>query len=300
LTHREKVLLLDREQTISLTRQCELLDISRASAYYQPLVNEQDVQIMSFIDKIFTAYPFYGSRRIRYELGQSYQLLIARDHVRRLLRVMGIEAIYPKVKPKTSQANEQHRKYPYLLKGLPITRPNQVWGADITYIKLETGWCYLVAFLDWFSRYVISWELSPTLEIPFCLTALERALKIAVPEISNTDQGSHFTSEQFLAPLLNKNVKISMDGRGRCMDNIFTERLWRAVKYENVFLKSYRTINEAMIGLNDYFQFYNLKRPHQSLNYQTPATAYFTNFQRSKTINSLIPPLYLKQAILLS
>ena len=251
------------------------MDISRASVYYQPMVDEQDVKIMSLIDKIFTDYPFYGSRRIRYELGQTYQILIARDHVRRLLRIMGIEAIYPKAKPNTSQANEQHRKYPYLLRGLPIVRSNQVWGTDITYIKLETGWCYLVAFIDWFSRYVISWELSPTLEIPFCLTALERALKTAVPEISNTDQGSHFTSEKFLEPLLCKNVKISMDGRGRCMDNIFTERLWRTVKYENVFLKSYRTISEAAVGLNEYFQFYNTKRPHQSLDYRTPTAVYF-------------------------
>ena len=243
--------------------------------YYQPIVDEQDIILMGYIDKIFTNYPFYGSRRIRYELSQTYQKLIARDHVRRLLRIMGIEAVYPKFKPNTSQANEQHRKYPYLLKGLTIIRPNQVWGTDITYIKLETGWCYLIAFIDWFSRYVISWEVSPTLEIPFCLIALDRALKTAVPEINNSDQGSHFTSEQFIQPLLNKNVKISMDGRGRCMDNIFTERLWRTVKYENVFLKSYRTIGEANLGLTEYFQFYNTKRPHQSLDYQTPTAVYF-------------------------
>jgi len=273
--HHEKVSLLDRDHPISLTRQCELMDISRSSAYYQPMINEQDVRIMSLIDKIFTDYPFYGSRRIRYELSQTYHLQIARDHVRRLLRIMGIQAIYPRSKPNTSLANKQNRIYPYLLKNLHIVRPNQVWGTDITYIKLETGWCYLIAFIDWFSRYVISWELSPTLEIPFCLTALERALKTATPKISNTDQGSHFTSEQFLNPLLNRNVKISMDGQGRCIDNIFTERLWRTVKYENVFLKSYRTIDEATTGLKEYFQFYNIKRPHQSLNYQVPAAVYF-------------------------
>lgn len=230
---------------------------------------------MSLIDKIFTDYPFYGSRRIRYELGQTYHLSIARDHVRRLLRIMGIEAIYPKSKPNTSEPHPQHRTYPYLLRGLSINRPNQIWGADITYVKLENGWAYLIAFIDWFSRYVIAWELSPTLEINFCLTALERALKTAVPEISNSDQGSHFTSTQFLEPLLQKNVQISMDGRGRCMDNIFTERLWRTVKYENIFLKSYRTIGEATAGLNDYFQFYNTRRPHQSLDYRTPSTVYF-------------------------
>jgi len=276
LTHREKKSILDKEEAgISLARQCELLGVSRANAYYRPLVNEKDIQIMTLIDKIYTAFPFYGSRRIRYELKTAYQQSIARDHVRRLLRIMGLEAIYPRFKPNTSEPNEQHRKYPYLLKGLEIVRPNQVWGTDITYVKLENGWCYLIAFIDWFSRYVVSWELSPTLEIPFCLSAQARALQIAVPEISNSDQGSHFTSQQFLQPFLNQNVKISMDGRGRCLDNIFTERLWRTVKYENVFLKSYRTISEANLGLAEYFQFYNTKRPHQSLSERTPATLYF-------------------------
>jgi len=275
LSHREKLTLLDREdQYISLTRQCELLNISRASAYYQPVVNERDLLIMSHIDKIFTDYPFYGSRRIKHELQKAYEIIIARNHVQRLLRLMGIEAIYPKAKPNTSLANIQHQKYPYLLKGLPIVRPNQVWGTDITYVKLETGWAYLVAFIDWHSRYVVSWELSPTLEIGFCMTARDRALQIAIPEISNSDQGSHFTSEQFLAPLIAKHVQISMDGRGRCMDNIFTERLWRTVKYENIFLKSYRTFAEAQTGLTEYFIFYNHKRPHQSLEYRTPAELY--------------------------
>lgn len=230
---------------------------------------------MTLIDKIYTDYPFYGSRRIRYELRTEHHIAIARDHIRRLLRIMGLEAIYPKAKPNTSEPNQYHHKYPYLLKGLAIIRPNQVWGTDITYVKLETGWCYLIAFIDWFSRYVVSWELSPTLEIPFCLSAQERALQIAIPEISNSDQGSHFTSEQFLQPFLKQNVRISMDGRGRCMDNIFTERLWRTVKYENVFLKSYRTIGDAHRGLTEYFQFYNTKRPHQSLDERTPATLYW-------------------------
>lgn len=275
MTHREKKGLLDREHGVSLTRQCELLEVSRASVYYQPLVNEKDIQIMTFIDKIYTDYPFYGSRRIRYELRTAYHIAIARDHVRRLLCIMGLEAIFPKAKPYTSEPNQQHRTYPYLLKGLAIIRPNQVWGTDITYIKLENGWCYLVVFIDWFSRYVVSWELSPTLEILFCLSAQARALQIAIPEISNSDQGSHFTSKQFLQPFLQQNVTISMDGRGRCMDNIFTGRLWRSVKYENVFLKSYRTIGEANLGLTEYFQFYNTKRPHQSLNERTPATLYF-------------------------
>lgn len=267
--------MLDRRHaSISLTRQCELLEISRASVYYQPVVDEQDMLVMGYIDKIFTDYPFYGSRRIRYELATDHDTTISRDHVRRLLRIMGIEAIYPRRKPDTSQTNKQHKTYPYLLSGLHIIRPNQVLGTDITYVKLETGWAYLVAFIDWFSRYVVSWELSPNLEIEFCLTARDRALQIATPEISNSDQGSHFTSDQFLAPLIEKNVQISMDGRGRCMDNIFTERLWRTVKYENIFLKSYRNFAEAKSGLTEYFHFYNHKRPHQSLDYQTPAALY--------------------------
>lgn len=230
---------------------------------------------MSLIDKIYTDYPFYGSRRIRYELGTTHKIGVARDHVRRLMRIMGLEAIYPKSRPNTSIPHPAHKIHPYLLKSLPIIRNNQVWGTDITYIKLETGWAYLVAFMDWFSRYVISWELSPTLEIDFCLTALDNALKVATPEISNSDQGSHFTSEQFIKPLLDKGARISMDGRGRCMDNIFTERLWRTVKYENVYLKSYHTIGEAFTGLTDYFAFYNTKRPHQSLNNRTPSSIYF-------------------------
>ena len=275
MTHREKLQLLNRHDSwISLTRQCELLDISRASAYYRPSVNEWDILIMGHIDKIFTDYPFYGSRRIRYELRETYELVVARNHVQRLLRLMGIEAIYPRAKQNTSIPDQQHRKYPYLLKGLSIIRPNQVWGTDITYVKLETGWAYLIAFIDWFSRYVVSWELSSTLEIEFCLSARDHALQSAIPEISNSDQGSHFTSEQFIAPLIKKNVQISMDGRGRCMDNIFTERLWRTVKYENIFLKSYRNITEAKTGLTEYFQFYNHKRPHQSLEYRTPAALY--------------------------
>ena len=275
MTHREKVARLEKEHLISLTRQCELLNISRASAYYQPIVSSREIQIMALIDKIYTAYPFYGSRRIRYELAAAYQTSIARDHVRRLLRIMGLEAIYPQAKPNTSEPHPNHRTYPYLLKGLPIIRPNQIWGTDITYVKLEGGWAYLVALIDWYSRYVISWELSPTLELDFCLIALRRALKIATPEISNSDQGSHFTSEQFLRPLIEKKVQISMDGRGRCMDNIFTERLWRTVKYENIYLKSYQTIADANTGLTDYFQFYNTKRPHSSLKDQTPATVYW-------------------------
>ena len=272
MSHSQRRTLIDG--SLILVRQADLLDIARSSLYYVPRVNERDQKIMNTIDEIYTEYPFYGSRKITWVLRTNYHHQINRKKVQRLMRLMGLEAIYPRRKPNTSLSHPQHRKYPYLLQNLAIIRPNQVWGTDITYIKLETGWAYLVAFIDWFSRYVISWELSHTLEIAFCLTARDRALQVATPEISNSDQGSHFTSEQFLSPLLHNNVRISMDGRGRCMDNIFTERLWRTVKYENVYLKSYRTIAEANAGLTDYFQFYNTERPHQSLEYQTPESVY--------------------------
>jgi len=202
-----------------------------------------------------------------------YGIPLGRDHVRRLMVELGIEALYPK--RKTSIAVPGHQIYPYLLKNLPIIRPNQVWGTDITYVRLEHSFCYLMAILDWFSRVVISWELSPTMKQAFCLTALRSALKRATPEIHNSDQGSQFTSNDYTDILSAQNIMISMDGRGRCMDNIFTERLWRTVKYENIYLKQYRTVDEARIGLTNYFTFYNQKRPHQSLEYKTPAQVYW-------------------------
>jgi putative transposase len=208
------------------------------------------------------------------ELLHEYGIDIGRDRVRQLMRRMGLEAIYPK--PNTSKAAPHNETYPYLLKGLAVLRTNQVWGSDITYICTATGFVYLIAFLDWFSRYVVAWQLSANMELGFCLEALDEALATATPDISNTDQGSHFTAKAFLAKLTEKDVRISMDGRGRCMDNIFTERLWRTVKYENVFLKSYRDFNEANAGLTEYFDFYNHKRRHQSLDYQTPAAVYFS------------------------
>jgi len=191
------------------------------------------------------------------------------------MATLGLETIYPK--PNTSKPDEGtgHKVYPYLLRGLAITKPNQVWGSDITYIRTATGFVYLVAFIDWFSRYVVAWRLSDSLEQSFCLEALDEALATAVPEISNTDQGSHFTSAAFLERLQAKGVRISMDGRGRCMDNIFTERLWRTVKYENVFLSAYQNLSEAQAGLTEYLEFYNHQRPHQSLDYKTPAAVYF-------------------------
>jgi len=233
---------------------------------------------MDLIDAIYTKFPFYGSRRIKEELNQTYQIPIGRGHTRTLMQIMGIEAIYPKKKLNLSSKDNENKTYPYLLKGLEITGPNQVWGIDITYVKLQTGFAYLVAIIDWFSRYVISWKLSNCLEIEFCLECLKEALDKEQPLIFNSDQGSHFTSPQFTSILEAKQIKISMDGRGRCMDNIFTERLWRTVKQENIYLNFYENVGLARKGLNEYFQLYNNLRRHQALNYQTPSQVYFQTF----------------------
>ncbi len=227
------------------------------------------------MDQIYTAYPFYGTRRLKTELEKNHQRIVSRSHIRQLTNTLGLETIYPKPRDHSSDPNGQHKKYPYLLNGLTIDRPNQVWGTDITYIKLNQGFCYLVALLDWFSRYVVAWELSPTLELDFVLSNLRQGLRVATPEMHNSDQGSHFTSPQYTGILDEHNVRISMDGRGRCLDNIFTERLWRTVKYENVYLKSYVDIHEAQTGLTEFFDFYNHRRFHTSLNNRTPANVYF-------------------------
>lgn len=228
---------------------------------------------MHEIDKLFTAYPFYGSRRIRWSLEHEHGIAICREHVQRLMRRMGIQGICPKM--NTSLPSPHAQKYPYLLKNVSILHPNQVWGTDITYIRLLDGCCYLTAILDWFSRYVIAWEISETMETSFCARALHSALSIAIPDFHNSDQGSQYTSEEYLAILsAHPSIHISMDGRGRCMDNIFTERLWRTVKYEDVYVRQYETIHEVRDGLALYFSFYNSKRPHQSLQYQTPEQVY--------------------------
>lgn len=260
-----------------MKRQCELLDISRASAYYKPIgIGDEDKDIMDLIDKIYTAYPFYGNRRIKAELNFTHQISIGRDRVRTLMEVMGIQAIYPR-KNWLSQPNKNHKIYPYLLKNLEIKKPNQVWSADITYIKLEKGFAYLIAVIDWFSRYVIDWRLSNNLEIDFCLDCLKNAISQNKnrPEIFNSDQGSNFTSPKFTRILEDNNIQISMDGRGRCLDNVFVERLWRTVKQENIYLNSYQNVLETRTGLNEYFLFYNDRRRHQSLNYKTPQEVYF-------------------------
>lgn len=265
-------------ESISVSRQTELLDISRSSVYYEPIVDSYEIKIMNTIDEIFTKYPFYGHRKIKKDLWEDYEIWVGKERTLNLMKKMGLEAIYPKKKHYLSDPDQSHRKFPYLLSRLPIVRNNQVWGTDITYVKLQRGFAYLVAIIDWYSRYVVAWELSETLEIDFCLNNLKQALKINTPEIHNSDQGSHFTSPQYIDILKNKEtIKISMDGRGRCMDNIFTERLWRSVKYENIYLNEYRNPEEARQGLTEYFKFYNEKRRHQSLDYQTPAQIYFTS-----------------------
>ncbi len=256
----------------SLLDQANLLSLSRASLYYQPTgPSLHELAVKRRIDEIYTAYPFYGSRKILVILKRSF--VINRKAVQHYMREMGLAGIVPG--PNLSHRNLAHKIYPYLLRHLSIARPNQVWGIDITYIRLATGWMYLVAVLDWFSRYVVSWELDQTLEMPFVLQAVQRALAQATPEIFNSDQGSHFTSPQYTDLLQAGQVQISMDGRGRALDNIFTERLWRSVKYEEVYLHEYASPREARQGLSRYFEFYNHERPHQTLAYRTPMEVYF-------------------------
>ena len=222
---------------------------------------------MNLLDEQHTKRPFYGVRKMKQHL-MCLGYSVGKDHVRTLLRHMGLKAVYPA--PKTSQPHPEHKKYPYLLKGFRIVRPNQVWSADITYIRLFKGFAYLVAIIDWFSRYVLSWRLSNSLDTDFCVDALSEALELGTPDIFNTDQGTQFTSEAFTGPLLEKSIRISMDGRGRALDNIFVERLWRSVKYEDIYLHGYQNIPETSSGLKEYFKFYNTERFHQALNYKTP------------------------------
>ncbi len=238
-------------------------------------MSAQDLLTMTAIDELYTKCPFYGSRRIRRGLCNSYGITVCREHIQRLMREMGLEAVYPRKYVGLSDPEPTNTRYPYLLRGLKVTHPNHVWDTDITYIRLEQGFCYLVALLGWYSRHIISWTLSSSLGIDFCLDNLQSGLQDSTPEIHNSDQGSHFTSRQYTDILKSRKVKISMDGIGRCMDNIFTERLWRTIKYENVYLRSYNSMAEAKVGLTEYLKFYNDGRPHQSLNYQTPAQVYF-------------------------
>ena len=265
---------------ISISRQCQLLDLPRAT-YYRELkgVSKYNLMLMDEIDKIYTKYPFYGSRKITMEL-HDMGYGINRKRVQKLMRQMGLEAIYPK--PNLSRHNPEHKVYPYLLRNMVITKSDQVWSTDITYIRTPNGFMYLTAVMDWYSRFVLSWRLSNTLDSGFCLDALDEALSNGLPEIFNTDQGSQYTSEAFQARLFEKGIKSSMDGRGRALDNIFVERLWRSVKYEEVYLKEYSDVKSLKESLNKYFEFYNYQRKHQSLGYLTPAEVYFTNKKQEK------------------
>lgn len=268
----KKELIETNHQQISIERQCKLVGLSRASFYYKARPQtKENLLLMRLLDEQYTRCPFYGVRRMTAWL-KTEGHLVNEKRVRRLLRKMGLEAQYPK--PKTSRMQPEHRIYQYLLRGLLIKKVNQVWSTDITYIRMTKGYVYLVAVIDWHSRYVLSWELSVTMESEFCISALENALEIGKPEIFNTDQGAQFTSEMFTGRLIERQIRISMDGRGRALDNIFVERLWRSVKYEEVYLREYQNVGQAREGLRKYFEFYNRQRLHQSLNYQTPEAVY--------------------------
>jgi len=271
--------------SISVSRQAELLGISRSSIYYTPVPKAEDVVMTRLIDEIYTEAPCYGSRKIKAALARR-GYVVGLERVQALMRSMGLEAIYPK--PKLSQRHPEHRVYPYLLRGVTIARPNQVWATDITYIRLRHGWMYLVAILDWFSRYVVSWAISTTQDVLFCLEALEDALRKATPEIFNSDQGSQFTSTAFTDLLKAHAIRISMDGRGRVFDNIFTERYWRTLKYEEVYLNDYQDVREGKYRIGRYIEFYNHTRLHQSLDYRTPAEVHFqTGDSYKKNANTM-------------
>lgn len=275
MSRTERLALIEREGgELPLKSQAELLSLSRSSLYYQPVPpTAEEVRLKHRIDEIYTRYPFYGSRRIRVILERE-GWHINRKRVQRCMREMGLVAVFPG--PNLSKPAPGHKIYPYLLRNVTASYPNHIWGIDITYIRLQKGWMYLVAILDWYSRYVVSWALDQSLQMPFVLDAVDRALAQATPEIINSDQGSHFTTPQYLDRFLAVGSQISMDGRGRAMDNIFTERLWRSVKYEEVYLNEYVTPRQARQGLSDYFYLYDYERPHQSLGYLTPAELYLT------------------------
>jgi putative transposase len=266
-------------QRLSVRRQCALLGLAAASYYYQPAPESaENLLYQRLLDEEYTRHPFYGVRKMTVWL-RLQRYAVGPKRVRRLLRAMGLMAVYPK--PRLSINPLAHKRFPYLLKGLAIVRPNQVWSTDITYVRLRGGFVYLAAVIDWYSRYVLAWELSSSLEAGFCVALLERALTAQRPEIFNTDQGVQFTSALFQAPLLAAQVRLSMDGRGRAFDNIFVERLWRTVKYEEVYLKDYRDVPEARHGLDNYFPFYNDQRVHQALDYRTPRDVHFCSPQKS-------------------
>ena len=273
--------MIDPEHALPLTQQSRIVGISRSSLYYKTVpVSDGDLELMRLIDEIHLKYPFYGSRRIRNEL-RDLGHDVGRGHVSTLMKKMGIMALYQK--PRLSVPHPDHKVYPYLLRGVEISRANHCWAADITYLPMARGFCYLMAIMDWASRRVLAWRLSNTLDASFCTEALEEAImKYGTPEIFNSDQGSQFTSEAFIDILNTHDIRISMDSRGRWMDNVFVERLWRSVKYEEVYLKSYSTLAEARRELAGYFEFYNERRRHQGLDDRTPDEVYWTTLPQIK------------------
>lgn len=259
---------------LSIRRQCQLIGLNRSS-YYQKASGESELnlKVMKAIDAEYTSKPFYGYRKMTQQLRKRYGYPVNHKRVARLMRLMGLQAVY--CAPKTSIPDQQHKKYPYLLRNLKIERPNQVWSSDITYIPMRSGFMYLTAVIDWHSRFVLAWQLSNTLEADFCVDTLRMALQYGKPEIFNTDQGSQYTARAFVSVLEDQGIQVSMDGRGRALDNIFVERLWRTVKYENIYLYDYASVPELTRGLTDYFRFYNYERLHQGLDYQTPAEVHY-------------------------
>lgn len=261
-----------RNKLLNISEQCSLINLSRSSYYYTPVeIDEFSLKVMNQIDRIYTKYPFYGSPKITETLCRQ-GTKVNHKRVERLMRLMAIEALRPK--RNLSKSKQGSKVYPYLLSDIEIKRINQVWSTDITYIPMQRSYMYLVAVIDWFSRYVLSWQLSSSLDVSFCLKALDSALERATPEIFNTDQGSQFTSRVFTEKILGSNIKLSMDSKGRALDNIFIERLWRSLKYEDIYIKEYETIKELFEGLKEYFNFYNYQRIHQALGYKTPAELY--------------------------
>ncbi len=273
--------MIDRTHRLPITRQAEALGISRSTVYALPTpLSERDQQLMKRIDRLHLEMPFAGARMLRDLLAQE-GIKVGRKHVATLMKRMGIEALYRK--PHTTRKHPQHRVYPYLLCGMTIDRPNQVWAMDITYIPMARGFVYLVAVMDWYSRKVLSWRVSITMDLHFCLEALEEAIAVyGAPEIMNTDQGSQFTSQAFTGMLKEHGIRISMDGKGAWRDNVFVERLWRSVKYEEVYLHAYDAVSDSRLGLGRYFDLYNRRRPHSRLGRKTPDQAYF--FQQPLTL----------------
>ena len=266
--------MIDRNHALPLSHQAKILGLSRGCLYYQPVpLSESELALMHRLDKLYLAHPFAGSRMLR-DLLRLEGSRVGRKHVRTLMKRMGIEALYRQ--PRTTQVHRGHAVYPYLLSNLSITRANQVWASDVSYIPMAHGFVYLTVILDWYSRRVLSWRVSVTMDVEFIMDALEEAIeKYGCPEIMNTDQGSQYTSERFIQALKDRDIQISMDGKGAWRDNIFVERLWRSVKYEDIYLHAYETPSNVKQGLKRYFQFYNTSRPHRAHTGQTPDTAYF-------------------------